>query len=135
MPQSSAHCRAEKHRVTSKVRPRVELGELLSIYHRPIIGLSQTYHRVINHHKRAIPQFAHPVLVVGEALGLTDGVAQIDQRGASWWWEDRKQKRERNFPFELARAAMQIQVLMAGAGVGIVEKWRRSGGWPCVDKK
>ena len=50
-------------------------------------------------------------------------MAQIDQRGASWWWEDRKQKRERNFPFELARAAMQIQVLMA-AGVGIVEKWR-----------
>jgi len=53
----------------------------------------------------------------GEALGLTDGVAQIDQRGASWWWEDRKQKRERNFPFELARAAMQIQVQCGEASV------------------
>lgn len=53
----------------------------------------------------------------GEALGLTDGVAQIDQRGASWWWEDRKQKREQNFPFELARAAMQIQVQRGEASV------------------
>lgn len=30
--------------------------------------------------------------------------------GASWWWEDKKQHREKSFPFELAEAAMKIQV-------------------------
>eukprot|EP00913_Durusdinium_trenchii_P029355 g27520.t1 len=46
----------------------------------------------------------------GQAIGITDGVAKIDQKGASWWWEDRKYQREKNFPLLLAKEAMKIQV-------------------------
>eukprot|EP00434_Breviolum_minutum_P020137 symbB.v1.2.017757.t1/scaffold1389.1/size122275/6 len=58
-----------------------------------------------------------PGEIFGEAIGLTDGVAAIDQRGASWWWEDKKQHREKSFPFELAEAAMKIQVQRGEASV------------------
>eukprot|EP00438_Fugacium_kawagutii_P032914 Skav221779 [mRNA] locus=scaffold2426:275619:277445:+ [translate_table: standard] len=53
----------------------------------------------------------------GEVVGLTDGVAPIDQRGASWWWEDKKHQREKNFPLDLAKAAMKIRVQQGEASV------------------
>ncbi|CAE7291840.1 unnamed protein product [Symbiodinium sp. KB8] len=49
--------------------------------------------------------------------GITDGITEGDRRGASWWWEDRKWAREKNFPVELAEAAMQAQVQLAVASV------------------
>ena len=45
--------------------------------------------------------------------GITDGITEGDMRGASWWWEDRKWTREKNFPVNLAQAAMQARVELA----------------------
>ncbi|CAE7390833.1 unnamed protein product [Symbiodinium natans] len=49
--------------------------------------------------------------------GITDGISEGDKRGSSWWWEDRKWNREKNFPVKLAEAAMRAQVQCAEASV------------------
>lgn len=58
----------------------------------------------------------------GSAVGITDGVALVDQRGKSWWWEDRKHQREKGFPSHLAAEAMKIQVQKGLASVELDRK-------------
>jgi len=49
------------------------------------------------------------------AVGLTDGLAQVDKKRAKHWWTTNKYHREKDFPIELARSALSLKLELGQA--------------------